>query len=242
MARRATLAFGFRAECLPFWRPGDGQDAWLAALAEVGLHPPLSEGALSLVGDDAGLTDFPRRQTDPNSRVERAVRASAEAHGFCDEAERRWLAEQAVGARWVIEIGSMHGRSALALTLAREGTTICVDRWRRPLHWEAFQRNCAALIRAKRIVPIRGESHAALGEVRAALQGDPADLIWLDGGHDEAVIRGDIGLYLRLLRPGGLLCGHDWGHPHAPGVQAAVKELLPGYWRGPGMIWAWRGE
>ncbi len=30
-----------------------------------------------------------------------------------------------------------------------------------------------------------------------------------------------------LLKPGGIIAGHDYDHPLYPGVKAAVDELLP---------------
>ena len=249
MDRTSPHAVALRAECLPE-EPITDWDAFLRNLAERGPQPPEGFGYPCLIGDDAGLTDHlpaPTEpggstviQTDPDSRIGKALDASEWPHGFCDEAERRFLAENALGARWVIEIGTLQGRSATALTYAHDGVTICVDRWRRPVHWHKFVVYCGHLLERGRIIPIREDSHVAIDTVREALDGALADLIWLDGGHDEPVIRGDIELYLPLLRPGGLLCGHDFGYPDCPGVERAVRELLPGFYRGPGTIWAWR--
>jgi hypothetical protein len=58
----------------------------------------------------------------------------------------------------------------------------------------------------------------------------------VDAAHDEASVRRDIALARRLLRPGGLLCGHDYSE-FWPGVMAAVDDLVPQASRGPCSIW-----
>ena len=53
-----------------------------------------------------------------------------------------------------------------------------------------------------------------------------ADMVFIDAAHDyDSVVR-DIGTARRLLVPGGLLCGHDYGGSW-PGVVQAVNELVP---------------
>jgi len=62
----------------------------------------------------------------------------------------------------------------------------------------------------------------------------PADMIFIDGDHSYEGAKTDILTWRPLLKPGGLLCGHDsdW-----PGVTQALEELLPGWQHGPGSIW-----
>ena len=48
------------------------------------------------------------------------------------------------------------------------------------------------------------------------------DFVYLDGDHSEAAVAGDIRLWRPLVKPGGILAGHDYGHPDFPGVKQAV--------------------
>jgi predicted O-methyltransferase YrrM len=51
-----------------------------------------------------------------------------------------------------------------------------------------------------------------------------ADLVFLDGDHEEASVRRDLIGYWPLVRPGGVLCGDDFS-PAFPGVQLAVERF-----------------
>ena len=59
------------------------------------------------------------------------------------------------------------------------------------------------------------------------------DMVFIDGGHDYTTVALDIAIAYSLLVPGGLLCGHDFSNDW-PGVQQAVRELVPDYQRVPG--------
>jgi SAM-dependent methyltransferase len=62
-----------------------------------------------------------------------------------------------------------------------------------------------------------------------------ADFIFLDGDHNYPGVCADITAARKILRPGGILAGHDFAGDN--GVVRAVKELAPGYqlapWDGP---------
>lgn len=49
------------------------------------------------------------------------------------------------------------------------------------------------------------------------------DFVYLDGDHDEQAVANDIMAWWVLVNPGGILAGHDYGHPEFPGVAQAVK-------------------
>ncbi len=72
----------------------------------------------------------------------------------------------------------------------------------------------------------RCDSEAA----RARLQSASLDFVYLDARHDEASVREDLGRWWSIVRPGGLLCGHDYVDGHLPngvfGVRTAVDAFF----------------
>ncbi|CAE8620940.1 unnamed protein product [Polarella glacialis] len=74
-------------------------------------------------------------------------------------------------------------------------------------------------------------------------QGALVDAVFLDGDHSESGIRADLWAWTSLLRPGGLLVGHDfsWAHPE-------VLEAVSGWRAGctvtlaPDHVFYWRQE
>ena len=72
------------------------------------------------------------------------------------------------------------------------------------------------------------------------------DAVFLDGSHEYAAVKRDIESWRYRLKPGGILAGHDI-NDHYPGVEQAVREMLPGYEKraaveagGWGGVWTWR--
>lgn len=66
------------------------------------------------------------------------------------------------------------------------------------------------------------------------------DLVFLDADHGYRPLCRDIAAWRPLVKPGGILCGHDYGDEAWPGVARAVDELLPGALCWPGSkVWHW---
>lgn len=172
--------------------------------------------------------------------------ARAEAiKGWMSPAELYWLATHALGARIVIELGSFLGRSTRALADHCPGTVYAVDPWEgysnddnSQAEWieqaaggnwkhifKSFQRNLADHIESGRVVPIRLRSFDAF-PMFSVQQSFRADFVFIDGDHRYDTCRQDIQLYRDLVRPGGLLAGHDYRHASWPGVKRAVDELV----------------
>lgn len=209
-----------------------------------------------------GLSSFPNtfawgsKDTDsvpppPDPVIEAAALEAEKIEGYMSPDELRWLA-LAARDNDVIEVGSWLGRSTKAMA-ATAKHVYAVDNWKGSSNGDAtgdrakqidayatFKANLAGEIQARK-VEIINVDHADLDK---HLNGDgihtipKADIVFLDADHEEAFVRRDIVNCLKLVKPGGLLCGHDFSEAH-PGVIAAVKDMLPGYKSLVGSIWAY---
>ena len=52
------------------------------------------------------------------------------------------------------------------------------------------------------------------------------DLVFIDATHSEESVREDIQLWAPKVRPGGIVCGHDYNNKRFPGVKIAVDEYF----------------
>eukprot|EP00747_Dinoflagellata_sp_TGD_P191271 gnl/TRDRNA2_/TRDRNA2_54412_c0_seq1.p2 gnl/TRDRNA2_/TRDRNA2_54412_c0~~gnl/TRDRNA2_/TRDRNA2_54412_c0_seq1.p2 ORF type:complete len:116 (+),score=15.31 gnl/TRDRNA2_/TRDRNA2_54412_c0_seq1:1-348(+) len=52
------------------------------------------------------------------------------------------------------------------------------------------------------------------------------DLLFIDGEHDSSHVKADFMSWSRLVRPGGIISGHDIFNPVCDGVTDAVLEVL----------------
>lgn len=137
--------------------------------------------------------------------------------------------------RWrFVEIGSWAGRTALTMANAHPRFDVhCIDTWlgskgdltsewakkigQRKM-FETFCRNVGAELLMSRIFP-----HVGTSELWASVWPWQADLVFIDGEHTYEGCREDIKLWTPHVRPGGILCGHDYGGQF-PGVKKAVDE------------------
>jgi len=145
--------------------------------------------------------------------------------------ELEWLAEHASKCQWVAEIGSLRGRSARAMADNMTGDSVlfCVDHFKGSVeHGDAFSKDdslyrtfCGNMqdhIDSGRVCVIRCPSVEASTMIAANL-----DMVFIDASHDYDSVKADIQSWKPLLTPGGLLCGHDYGHPP---IEQVVRELL----------------
>lgn len=173
--------------------------------------------------------------------------------GWMSQEELTWLADQTArpDVSRIAEIGSWHGRStrAFADNIVPGGVVYAIDTWRgspeiagelkgMPEDWafEQFKANLEDHIGRDgngtvRVMHTESQNAAAMFE-----PADKFDLIFIDADHSYANCRADILAWRPLLRPGGMLCGHDYA-PGWDGVIRAVNELVPGAKHGPGSIW-----
>jgi len=138
----------------------------------------------------------------------------------------------------IVEVGSWRGRSTRALADHCRGVVYAVDPWGgvyyqddgsvhpiRTKAWPIFQVNLRDHLRSGRVRARQGFSADVL-PVLAAELGATADLVFIDGDHRHDAVRADIAAARHLVRPGGILSGHDYGHDDWPGVQRAVDEVF----------------
>lgn len=149
--------------------------------------------------------------------------------GWMDPHDLHWLAEQASRHEAIVEIGSWRGRSTTCLADNTPGTVWAVDHWKgseehQPVDSEKLHRmfteQMAPYIASGKVVPLRMDSLAAT----KYLKDYTFDMIFVDASHDYESIKADILAWRPLVRPGGLFCGHDAGHPP---IMQALAELLP---------------
>lgn len=166
---------------------------------------------------------FPMR----DERVSRALTVA----GFTTYKELVWLADVVKEKKLILELGSYQGRSTRCLADNTLGKIICFDSFTGiPLHPEdqqhtairdSFIKELKSYLDVNHVVLVDG-SHDNPEAALPSLNGELADMVFIDGDHSYVGCNRDIQFWKRYLAPGGILCGHDasW-----PGVQFAIDEL-----------------
>lgn len=135
--------------------------------------------------------------------------------GWMSPPELRWLSARAASMQSVVEVGSLHGRSAYALGAACPGWVIAIDLWDDPGGHclPSFLRNTEKL---HNVHAVQGRSPGVATSVETEF-GQP-EMVFLDGEHDYASVTADLEAWWPLA--GRLLCGHDYSHPSWDVAQA----------------------
>jgi predicted O-methyltransferase YrrM len=136
----------------------------------------------------------------------------------------KYLAALASKSTYAVESGTYMGASARAMLEQSAVHLWCVDLF--PVFGteqvtKAFLQDWIADGRCE---IIKGDMDKA-GEMLAHMRGK-IDLCWIDDGHAEEDLRRDIRNCLPLLRPGGLMIGHDFDVPHND-VARGVLSMIP---------------
>lgn len=146
--------------------------------------------------------------------------------GWMEPHDLEWLARHASEAYRIVEVGCWKGRSTTVLADNTPGYVIAVDTWlgseeHNPPVAELYKDFCENVqehLNRGKVIPMR------LPSTQAARVLYKFDMIFIDAAHDYDSIRADILAWKPLVAPGGLLCGHDAGHPP---IVRALEELLP---------------
>lgn len=151
--------------------------------------------------------------------------------------ESRFLYEAAAGRRVIVEIGSYRGKSCAMLALGsasddamRAGHVTAIDphlssAGAGTTNYNAedervFNETMQRLGVAERVTHIVKTSHDA----RAGWPDTPIDLLWIDGDHSYEGCSTDLADWSGLVKPGGVLACHDYGHRE--GVRRAWAEHI----------------
>lgn len=176
---------------------------------------------------------------------ERVKRAKA-CRGWTGFDELKWLGLQAAGKRLVIELGSWCGGSGVMTSLAEK--LICVDVWDdctdgKPgdavksgvSPFKEWSKNLRPEIKSGRVEARKCNLYdaAQISKLVQEFEGN-ADMVFIDAAHDRDSVATDIRTARRLLKPGGLLCGHDY---QFEGVNEAVNALVPKHENPVKSIW-----
>ena len=151
------------------------------------------------------------------------------------ERELVWLATAALGCDRIVEFGCFHGRStrALADNCSDKTKIWAVDPWNGDYFTESgenlrtinsfvlpiFRENLKDHILSGKVIPVHkfSTSFSLPFEV---------DMVFIDGDHRYETVKKDIHKAMSLVRVGGIISGHDYGHPMWTGVKKASDELL----------------
>lgn len=137
--------------------------------------------------------------------------------GWTSPEELKWLRETASTMDSVVEVGSLHGRSAFALLTGCPGPVYCIDPWNDEYDKSlpSFKAACGHF---PNVHMVQGYSPAVAAEV------PDVDMVWIDGCHDYECVVADIVAWTPKTRK--LICGHDWNHGGYPGVREGVTALF----------------
>ncbi len=175
--------------------------------------------------------------------------------GWMTAEELAWLRTIASSCGVIVEFGSWKGRSTLALCESTKGVVFAVDHFQGSAaelathHAELSTRegqaqvkkeflfNLDLHIRNGRLFLLQGRTGDADEVLGPILAHRKADMVFIDADHAEEAVLDDFRCGWSLLRPGGILCGHDYDDPNWPGVTKAVDRLGGSIQRGADSLW-----
>ena len=160
-----------------------------------------------------------------------AVTAAYEIPGQTWPSELCWLYDTFSQSMVHAEIGTYCGRSLLASCAGMQpgAAAIIVDdgsEWR-DVPWVSSvqQATISRLPVHVAVKNMRLDSLEAAGECHRL--GVQFDSVFIDGNHNYAECKADIEAWRGLVRPGGIIAGHDYWPVHV-GVMDAVNEMFGG--------------
>ncbi len=143
-----------------------------------------------------------------------------------DEVLKRLPAGPVIGA----EIGVFSGKMSQALLEREDLRLLMVDNWKAmPKYRVTEDQQESNFNKCQRIAGERGLIiRADSTEAARMVQDESLDFVFIDADHSYWGVKADILAWRGKLKPGGLLCGHDYdnkGDPCGPEVKRAVDEF-----------------
>jgi len=164
-------------------------------------------------------------------RLERALATE----GWMSPVELQWLAETAKNNQVIFEVGCLRGRTTRALGDNCSGMIFAIDPFKGDYFcdngqfhdhfgedvYHQFLSSVKDLIKNFKVIHLR----TTLPElIRKPEKIQEPDFIFLDGDHRYPVVKEDIQISKRFIKPGGIIAGHDYDNQTWPGVKQAVNE------------------
>ena len=128
------------------------------------------------------------------------------------------LRRLSVGKKCAFEFGTFVGGSALAVLpqiRAAGGRLYCIDHFlgnEDDAVTQSIPRDVAVAAFLQRTLDYRSHLTLVVGDTREAysFRSGMADMVFIDASHSYSAMVGDIQAARYLLKPGGLMCGHDY--------------------------------
>lgn len=166
-----------------------------------------------------------------------SIRHALEIPGQTTRRELHWLASLFADSELHAEVGCYCGRSLYVTCAAMQtGQVFAVDCYDlgpemeyacMSVEWtkRVFLATMAEIQRESNVV-IDWRADRSLEVARKLFEaGVQLDSVFLDANHGYDETKSDIGAWLQLVKPGGVLAGHDYWPQH-PGVMRAVDECF----------------
>lgn len=149
-----------------------------------------------------------------------ALTGEAFHHTVADVETLHALADMLPLCPVVVNIGACFGTSTLAILEQRpDAFVFSIDIMPCPLERQHHEQ---AGIPAGRCVRVLGPSQ----DVGRYWPAHSVDFVFVDGGHADVEVRGDIDAWLKTIKPGGIIAFHDYGTASLPDVKRVVDEAF----------------
>jgi hypothetical protein len=152
-------------------------------------------------------------------------------NGWTTEEELKFLAETARNTSNIVEIGSWKGRSTKVLLEASDGLVNSIDHFKGTSEkgdgWSGFLADEQDVYGEfmKNVGHYENLRVHKMGSEEAVslFEDGSLDMVFIDGDHTRKGVTRDIENYLPKIKPGGVICGHDYS-PGFPDVIKVVNE------------------
>jgi hypothetical protein len=126
------------------------------------------------------------------------------------------------------ELGAHTGKFTEHLLSAHRGLSMyAIDTWVVRPRYETYNFDNVRKDFSRRIGRFGNRVRVLQMETVAAadrVQDGTLDFVFIDADHSYEAVAADIDAWRSKIKPGGILSGHDYGHPRFPGVDRAVDE------------------